>query len=183
MSKLSPTHKWLVEKRARVQGALEHRTRALQLTVARAEPKLEKLRKDVEALDIALQIYDSKFTGESLPPVHAWQGKYGKRGALKAFMSDVLRQRSKTPIQTDELVMLIIDRFGLTFDGAITRRSWVTNTVLRELKRLVHAGLVEPLHTGQSGAVGQWRGCTRRAPTLAELRATSFERERSSASL
>lgn len=182
MPKLPPTHKWLVEKRARLQGTLEHKTHMLQLTVARMEPKLAKLRADVDAMDRALCVFDFALAGTSVKPVNPWQGDYGPRGSLRKFVRSVLKERAPAPIGTDDMAALIVEHFALKFDLPSMRRRWAKNTVLNALRDMVNEGLAERLHEGQSGFVGQWRWKLQRPATLAELRAASTGRDQAGSS-
>lgn len=173
MTRTPPALKWLTDKRARLQGKLEHNTRMLALATARLGPKVAKLRVDVEALDRAIGVYDRALDGSDITSVNPWQGNYGPRGALKEFVRDVLRQRAPTSIRTDDLATLILERFAITFDLPAMHRRWTKNTVLGSLRMLVKEGLVEPLHEGKSGFVGEWRWKQSRRPTLADLRAAA----------
>ena len=93
-----------------------------------------------------------------------------------------MQERAPASIQTDDFAAHIIERFALSFDLPAMRRRWTKNTVLGALRGLVNDGMVEPLHDGQTGFVGQWRWKTRRPTTLAQLRAVAAGRDQAGTS-
>lgn len=61
--------------------------------------------------------------------------------------------------------------FGLDFETPRQRSAWRHNSLLRELKRLVDAGILERLHDAFHGTTqeGHWRWIKDGAQTLDEL--------------
>jgi hypothetical protein len=164
-----PALKWLAEKRARIAGKLDQRER----TLTELQSRVAKLRDDLAALDRTLSVYDSQIDALAIQPVYAWKGKYGKRGALKQFIAQVVESRSPETISTDQLALLAMAHFALDFPTSVLRKRWQTNTLLNALKDLREAGKVERLHDLHTGTVGLWRWAQPVAVTLADLRAAA----------
>lgn len=193
MKKIPSALKWMAEKRARVDGqlqavestydlicghvqALEHEyTSALTLKV-NLEARISTLKGELGSLDGTVRIFDPTIDPSMIGPVHAWRGKYGKRGALRAYVAEVLKERAPEYVSTPELAVLVMVEFGLQFDHWRDRHEWYRNSLRGAAAALEQKGLVERSENflGVSGAadVRGWRWKQEGAKTLAGLRET-----------
>lgn len=189
MKKTPSALKWLAEKRARVAGQLarqQHilervREDAAELELAlsklgtmraAAEAKRAQYCEELAALDKTVTIYDETLNPGNIAPIHAWKGRYGRRGALRGYLLSVLKDRAPDFVTTTELALLTMNEFSLTFGHSGLRYLWCKYSLRGSLKALVLQGLIErqdPL-IGPGQGVGSWRWRQVKAPTLAVLR-------------
>jgi hypothetical protein len=66
----------------------------MQVQVAQ---KLAVAQTDLEACDRLIRKCDSRINPEEIEQISAWKGRYGKRGALKTFLSEGLVERIDAP--------------------------------------------------------------------------------------
>jgi len=131
--------KWLAEKRARLANDLEQtRKFALELT-----QKAQVLETDLAALDRSLRLYDGRIEPANIEPVNGWQGNYGKRGALRQAVIEVLREISPEWMTTSNISTLICVKFGLDFPTWTARKLWYDGSFRSTLKKLDADGLVD----------------------------------------
>lgn len=189
MKKTPTALKWLAEKRARVAGELQcaeqvsHHLEAdagelrselktLERLIAAAQQRQDRLRIEVAALDQVVVLYDENITPSLIAPINAWQGNYGKRGALKDFLADTLRARAPEYVSTKELEVLTIAHFSLVFEHRALQARWCHDSFRSTLKVLATQGTLErgPDQNSRTNQLGKWRWKQEVAPTLAELR-------------
>jgi hypothetical protein len=169
MKKTPSALKWLAEKRARVAGDLVH----MEGLLAEVQAHVAKLSGELNSLDATIAIYDSAIQAHLIAPIHAWQDRYGRRGAFKDALLKVLRERAPDALSTQTLALEMIAQFGLQFSLVSTRQAWQKKSLLSELGRLVKAGLVERMHDPDKNELGYWRWRQDEPPTLAQLRAAA----------
>lgn len=165
--------KWLAEKRGRLAHDLEV-TQGIAQDVNR---RVQALQLDLEAMDRALTIFDAAIVPTDIAPVHAHR-RYGKRGALREAVVQVLKAHAPAWVATENIEALVCLELGLTFETPAVRKRWYDNSLTKQLRVLVAEGLVERHHDAavHSSEVGRWRwkadGANEGATTLAELRAS-----------
>lgn len=159
--------KWLAEKRARLANDLEQtRKIALELT-----QKADALESDLAALDRSLRLYDPTIDPNSIESVNGWKGSYGKRGALRDAVLEVLKEYSPEWMTTSNIAALICAKFGLYFLTGALRKHWYTGSFRGTLKRLEVDGLIEHECDPdmESPVVARWRLKDQSSGTLAYL--------------
>jgi hypothetical protein len=178
-----PDLKWLLNERAAIAGeirktylhqkALAPRLAALQLKMDGVTALMQQcadVRKShqatLAALDATIGLAYSQVDPSVGGVVLAWDGKYGKRGALKQFVSQTLRVAAPTPVSTRQLINQAILHFQLSLPLPSSRVS-LKKSIKTALYRLVQGRLVEPLHGTSSGTPGIWRW--KQPATLADL--------------
>lgn len=192
MKKTPSALKWLAEKRARVAGELQ----SCEQTIAHLEEDIPELRKrlafaesafastasrktrlatELAAMDQVVRIYDEGLNPASIEPINAWQGNYGKRGALREFLIETLRTRVPEYVSTSELELLTVTQFALVFEHPALRKHWYDGSFRGTIKVLANQGLIERSHSAgtYTREIGSWRWKQEVAPTLAELRGPS----------
>lgn len=159
--------KWLAEKRARLANDLEQ-TRKIALELAQ---KADTLESDLAALDRSLRLYDARIDPNSIESVNGWKGSYGKRGALRDAVLEVLEEYSPEWMTTSNIAALICAKFGLYFLTGALRKHWYTGSFRGTLKRLEVDGRIE--HERRSELDGtetaRWRLKDQSSGTLADL--------------
>jgi hypothetical protein len=180
-----PDVKWLLTERATLAG--EHaravaKQLALQAKRERLEKQLSKLlgqiastetaakraQASLDALDVTMGLVNPRLEPTAAGVVDAWAGKYGKRGALGAFVADTLRQAAPEPLTTTVLINLASRQFGLTFTLPKDRRNF-RKSVSSALSALLKRNRVEPLHSREEGSHGLWRWKSQ-VPSLEAMR-------------
>lgn len=165
MERTASPLKWMAEKRARTAGALQRavlRADALNATVA-------QLRADLAALDRTIAVWDARLNPVQIGVVHAWKGRYGKRGALRSAIVDCLKCESRW-VATLALEDFVCRQLGVAFELPAERLSWRRHSLLGALQALVADGSVERRDVGGNNAK-LWRWKQEKWATLAELRA------------
>lgn len=159
--------KWLAEKRARLAHDLaQTRSIAVELT-----HRADVLEADLAALDRSLRLYDERIDPNNIESVNGWKGTYGKRGALRDGVLEVLKEYSPQWLTTSNISALICAKFGLYFQTGALRKHWYTGSFRGTLKRLEVDGLIE--HECDPDAEGPvlalWRLRAQPSGTLADL--------------
>lgn len=158
--------KWLANELAAVAGELERVDEALRRLQARKERLL--------GVHAALSDVAGLLTVPELPavvPAVRAHSRYGKRGALRALLRELLRAAYPGAVDTLALTEAAVRRFGLTFPNAEERSLFRSESVGKALRRLCERGEVERLHDIRvtPNSVGAWRWKVE-APSLEELR-------------
>jgi hypothetical protein len=161
--------KGLAETRARSAGDVA-RLRKLYEEIGQ---KLEEAQAEQAACDRLIQKYDSRLEPSRIPNINGWQGRYGKRGALRAAILRFVEEAWPSEITTTELCWQLQMKFQLDFFTAQERAEWLHNSVYTRLRYLVKDGDIESCHNpskGVTGEVGRWRWRSETAPSLDHLR-------------
>lgn len=185
-----PDIKWLLNERAALAG--EHaravaKQVALKAKQARLERQLSTVLQQIEragiaakraqasldALDATMGLLNPRLVPTAAGMVDAWAGKYGKRGALGAFVEEALRQAAPEPLTTTVLINLASRQFGIAFALPKDRRNF-RKSVSSALSALLKRGLIEPLHSRTEGSHGVWRWVSQ-APSFEAMRARAEE--------
>jgi len=169
-TRASPHMKWLLNEQAALRGevgalvAREARTRA-ELEVIVEERRIRESR--LAAIERVLAGAGGRQAGPGV--VNAWKGRYGERGALRAFVLETLTVHAPNVLDTLMLFELAVNRFDLRLETAAERKRYCDNTLRPALRKLQEEGLVEALPTRRTGrSVGEWRR-TPEARSLAAL--------------
>ncbi|MDE2628819.1 MAG: hypothetical protein KGL99_16875 [Burkholderiales bacterium] len=145
--------KGLVDSRARADGHLQRLAPAVAAAreaLARAaarlrkqEASLDRARVARDACDVLLRSWSDAIETDEIVPVHAWKGRYGKRGAFKQQIISFLGAAGPSGIGTGPLADQLTAFFGLSFLTLGAHSSWVSASLVVKLKRLAAKGLVE----------------------------------------
>lgn len=142
--------KWLLNERAAIAGdiaALTVRQKtqvtkrermALQLERAKSAHDatarhLNSKQATLAALDASLALAYKDVEPSAAGIVHAWAGRYGKRGALTAFLLEKIRDAAPATMTTTLLIDLAIRHFGLITELMPTDRAKFRRTVAKML--------------------------------------------------
>ncbi len=189
MKKTPSALKWLAEKRARVAGDLksaeqvcqqisediegaQQELAALETLQASAGLRQQRISKELAALDQVVVLYDQGIKPELIEPINAWQGNYGKRGALREFLLETLERSAPDYVSTKELEILTISKFSLVFELRALQAVWYRDSFRDTLKVLARQKLIErgPDQAKGSHLLGKWRWKQAGAGTLVGLR-------------
>lgn len=172
--------KWLLNERAALAGKLanfEEQIQALQREHAEAQEVLDALTTRLAAAEHLRQEAQDSMTametvvGMAYPTVdpaaagvvHAWAGRYGKRGDLKRFALATVAAVAPGALTTGDLLRQVIGQFGLVLSTA--ERDKTRFVLRRMLQEVPH--LVEELPARTPGGSKAWRW--RSTPGLSEL--------------
>lgn len=147
--------KGLAETRGRLAGDVLR----YQQVLAEVTASLVKAQTELNACDTLIKKFDERLDPNMVQPIHAWQGRYGKRGALREAIVELLQARAPEPVTTTEIGWQMQLKFGITFCHPKEREAWMTNSIGNCLKKLaVTEKLVEACHDrSNTGGVGLWR--------------------------
>lgn len=163
-TKTLPALKWLLVERATLQGDIQR----LHATQARVACELAKLQTQLQALDSTLELAYSFVRPDGAGTIRR-HGRYGKRGALKAFIVAAIQNASPAAITTLEIAYSAVGAFRLNFATKAEFQAFTNNSIKRQILLLKKEGLVEALHNPQGGIeVGTWQWKTS-LPTLTDL--------------
>lgn len=189
-TRTSPDVKWLLNERAALAGAharavarqlaLRKKRDRIELALSTCQKQLEgavvsaeRAKMSLDALDATMGLIDKRLEPTAAGAVNAWAGKYGKRGALGAFIGEALCQASPEPITMTVLVSLVVDQFGLTVTTSNERRS-LRKSITSALRALLKCDRIEPLHSRGPGTLGLWR-LKAQVPSLKSLQKQQTE--------
>ncbi len=146
--------KWVVNEIAAIRGEIE-RIDATLTQLAQRKASLEHVCESLE--QVAWAIVPTPPV-EAPQIVHA-QGRYGRRGALRNWLRETLRQAHPAALDTVSLAQRAIEVFDLQFNSAHERNRFRTDNLGSALRRLVDAGEVERLHDAdrRNERTGVWR--------------------------
>jgi hypothetical protein len=119
----------------------------------------------VVALDTTISLMHAGVEPSAAGVVHAWAGKYGKRGALNEYLLKTLREAS-SGISTTALLDQAAVHFGLALPSSEARARF-RDVVKPRLREFRDKGWITPLHEGRNGQMGLWRW--KQPDTLADL--------------
>lgn len=170
MRKVPSYLKGLAETRARADAeALRLQNLIMEIT-----ERLAEVKKTRDSCDCLIRKFDERLNPALIPPIRAWKGRYGPRGAMQASIERQLREAAPSELTTSEISWELQLEFKLDFDSGEEKALWQTNSVSRALKVLVDKGLVARLHDfsgGPNGEVGRWRWISDDDLSLDHLRA------------
>jgi len=146
--------KGLAETRARAARDVQ----CYQQLVDELQTRLAQAQAELAACDTLIRKFDDRLDPDLIDPVNHWQGRYGKRGALKAAILKVLQAHAPEEVTTTMIGLAVQAEFRLVFHLPVEREAWIANSVRNCLKKLVKEGLVEACHDqSNTGFVGSWR--------------------------
>lgn len=147
--------KGLAETRARVAAEVQ-RYQRLQGEINLA---LDNARAELGACDRLIRKFDERLNPELIQPIKATKGRYGPRGKMKEAIIGLLKENYPEEATTTEIGLRLQVAFGLDFFTQRERFEWIHNSVARQVKKLVYAGLVERLHDplARNMEDGRWR--------------------------
>lgn len=156
MQKVPSYLKGLAETRARVDAECDR----LERLHAEIGQRLTEATAERDACDRLIKKFDGRLDPATITPIRAWQGRYGKRGALKQAVLEVVTMSFPSEVSTSEIAWAIQLRFNLGFEIPDERERWVHNSLGNALRELADKGLVRPLHdqslVGGTGRTGRW---------------------------
>lgn len=167
MKKTPSALKWLVEKRARLANDV-------QQTGQLAEELTQRhlaLQEQLAALDATIRLYDGSIDPTSIAHIAAWQGRFGKRGAMREALVEILRGYSPNWVASATIESAFIAKYRIEFVSPAHRKRWHKQSFGSALIRLVNEGVAERLHDPEvrTGKHGYWRLKQSETPRLADL--------------
>lgn len=194
-SRTPPDLKFLLNEQARLRGDLSaaskrkavllERAARYSTKLANAQAELTKLQAheavsaaNLEALQQTVQLLHAAVDPEAGGTVHAWAGKYGERGAMKAFVREYLRSVAPLAVGTSDVTRAVAKHFGLELVTPHDR--WRQNQTMRTTLREVHAreGCIERIETWQ-GRLCQPKWRWKAATTMADIQRAVAEQSAS----
>lgn len=146
--------KGLAETRARVAADVLRYQQVLDEVTA----SLAKAQAELEACDTLIKKFDDRLDPALIEPVLHWKGRYGKRGALREAILDLLRDQAPAAVPTPEICWAMQLKFKIGFSHWKERDNWRRNSVLSCLKKLVKEGLVKQApDPSNTGSTANWR--------------------------
>ncbi len=166
----TPSHvKWLLNEHAALAGREDQI--AQRITALQAE--LVHIRTHKAALRTSARLFaeiDAEADLAEVGKLTPRKGRYGKEGALQAFIFKVLERAFPASVTSAVMCDLVIEKFELGPLSSPERTRFSSATVRSQLHRFKRQGLVTVEVTKSPGrspdAAWRWRNPT---PTLAEL--------------
>jgi hypothetical protein len=87
MKRLSPAVRQLAERHAR----LNSKAQRLEEKVATLAAELVRVNAELAAAVLLWVRFDSRVNPDAIEPIAGWKGKYGKRGALRGAILELLK--------------------------------------------------------------------------------------------
>lgn len=148
--------KGLAETRARAAGDVQRFKRLYE----EIGQKLAKAERDLAACDLLIKRFDERLDPGLIHPIRAWQGRYGKRGALLEETRSIIQSVWPDEITTTEIVWRVQIKFQFEFVTWQAKKQWQDNSLRNAIKTLLARNEIERVHDvsdGLTGVVGRWR--------------------------
>ena len=161
--------KGLAETRARAAGDVE-RLKQLHTEIARL---LESAKAEVASCDLLIRKFDKQLDPTKIPPIRAWKGRYGKRGAFREAVLRVFEAAWPESVSTTELAAKMQLEFKLDFSTARERDQWCDQSLRNLLRVCAKDGVLErdePALSPAGRTVNRWRWVPQEATELNALR-------------
>jgi hypothetical protein len=161
--------KGLAETRARAAGDVQ-RLKELHSEITR---QLATAEAEVASCDLLIRKFDKQLDPTKIPPIRAWKGHYGKRGALREAVLRELEAAWPRSVSTTELAAKIQLEFKLDFTTWRERDQWCDQSVRNLLRKSVKDGVLErdePAISAAGRTVNRWRWVPQTATELSTLR-------------
>lgn len=185
-TRTAPEIKWLLNELAALRGRAHRQTeraRTMQVKAEALEQRALRFRegqakamREVQVATAAIASLESvlgqmaqQVNPEAAGVVHPWEGKYGKRGALVAFLRAQLKA-APAPLAISELVVAVAEHFSIDISAACLRRELHKSLKRRVLTLFHDEGVLERVVVERPGRPiirWKWKG----EPTLDMLRA------------
>lgn len=168
-----PTLKWLLNERAAlagiVQGAseplpeLEAAVRRAQLHLQEAESRFAAARSVLDQAVEKLCAFDSTISQVNpevdpayLGTIRAWQGRFGKRGALSSFLLERVKHHAPNPVSLAQLCDEVEEHFSIVPSGVRARKKLYDS--VRTCVRQLHdkLGSIAPYRHPTDQQPGHW---------------------------
>ena len=158
----APELKWLLVERATLAGDLDK----LRAQHSHLAAEIARVQDTLQAFDTAIRLTEARARPDAAGVIRRHQPKYGRRGALKAFVVEML-QGATSGMTTREVTQASAVHFGLPFVNESDFLVYLNHTVRPQLYKLARAGLVLSTQTGGQGTLRwEWK---RGLPSLSEL--------------
>jgi hypothetical protein len=153
--RLPPSLKWLIDKRARLDGEIKK----MQVAAKNAKElirELSSIREDLAAVDRALKLHIIQVETENIPPIRTHEKRIKlPHGELTRLLLTCLRQANGVPLSTDQITMFLADYLALA--GIEEQdRNRLRQSVRYRLKRLAGDGVIQRHHLKSGREKGLW---------------------------
>ena len=141
MVKVPSYLKGLVETRARADAYVQR----LEAVIREAEERLAKAMTERDACDTLIAAYSPNLDPNSIEPIRAWRGRYGKRGERVQALRDFVRAAYPEAVSTVEVTWHLALKFEMDFATAEAREGWKKMAVRNPLRLMAEQGEIERL--------------------------------------
>jgi hypothetical protein len=153
--KIPSSLKWLIDKRARLEGEIR-KTRATLATAKQLIEELSKLEEDLAAIDRSLGLHEIQIQIEHIQPIRSHYVRIKlPRGELTKSILLCLRLREGVPASMTEIAAFIEARHG-DLSASVGSRVALHRSVHTRLKTLFSEGKLERHHDPSSNREGIW---------------------------
>jgi hypothetical protein len=155
MVKVPSYLKGLVETRARADAYIQR----LDAVIGEAQERLAKAKAERDACDTLIGAYNPSLDPNSIEPIRAWRGRYGKRGERVQALRDFVRAAYPQAVSTAEAAWHLALKFEMDFANAKAREQWKKMAVRNPLRLMAEQGEIERLELeGLEGLMtSSWR--------------------------
>jgi len=157
-TRIPPSLKWLVDRRARLSSELERDRREAEyaaLRVLALKAKVELLRQDLAAIDRALSMHEVRIHPETIAPLKTWHAERRfKHNHLTRNIMAYLRIAKGHWSSTTELMAYVATQGGIE----VTEESYpeLRLATRKRLRNLRASGRVIRKHEAKTSKEGYW---------------------------
>lgn len=153
--RIPPSLKWLIDKRARLDGEIKKTRESLQKAQLLID-ELKQLECDLAAIDRTLGLHEIHVQTDDIPPIKSHYARINlPRGELTRSILLCLRLRGE-PVSTTEIATFIMVRHkNLEIKNEMSR-SELGESVRYRLKDLCRQGVVQRNHPLKGASEGMW---------------------------
>lgn len=156
-TRIPPSLKWLIDKRARLEGEILKTKKSLN-QAHKLIDELNNLNETLAAIDKTLELHEIKINVHYIQPI---KSKYVRLklpyGALTKGILICLRLYTTdgNPINKSEIIEFIIARYT-EFDEPEINRGQIAISIKKTLQRLLKSGVVKRYHELDGSCDGRW---------------------------
>ncbi len=154
--RIPPSLKWLIDKRARLDGEIK-KTRESLKNAQFLIDELKQLECDLAAIDRALGLHEIPVQLEDIMPIKSQYVRLNlPHGELTKSILLCLRLRGGGPVTTTEFASFIIARHADLEIADEMSKAELNKSVRYRLKNLCRQGLIERNHPLKGASEGVW---------------------------
>lgn len=147
--------KWLVEKRARLQGEIEALAKSHAEAILAYQKRHQDLQADLAAIDRAMGLHAIRISPEAIGPIaYRDTSRRLPYGSMTRFVFEALRVAGGIPLTSDEITHYVCQRY----DPPLSEDDWPRMRYLMQsrLKGLAAKGRIVRVNANHGNTEGQW---------------------------
>lgn len=156
-TRIPPSLKWLIDKRARVSGEIEKTKKSLK-TAHQLIDELKELEDTLSAIDKTFELHEIQIDKSLIRPINSkyLRLKIPYGGINNAIITCLKLYKSDFPVPKADILNFVIAKYYDYEVDAVPGKQ-IARCVHNGLNRLYHAGTIVRCHNPKSNDEGLWK--------------------------